>query len=133
MIYKKGKISFSLQALKKLNFVSTKIAYDRLPALNVNDNLFKTQVKTRPTVKKELSTVDSEPNLANYLKPSGILQYNLELSVSDEDDESKMPRHNFPEDHFHELYEIYQRYFDPLGSHEHYSSADNSAHCKNNL
>ncbi|XP_031624024.1 uncharacterized protein LOC116341225 [Contarinia nasturtii] len=109
----RSKAIVTQKALKKLNFVSSKIAYDRLPPLNVNDTLIKTQQeKQRSKVKKENSTIDVEPNLEDYLRSSEMLQYKLEI-IEDDDDEYVAPK-SFIEDHHRNLYEVYQEYFDPM-------------------
>lgn len=96
-----------------MNFASTKSAYDRLPAMNVNDIQIKTyQDKQKSKVKKEQTTMDIEPNLEDYLRPSEVLEYKVEL---DDDDDENVPPKKYSEEVFRNLHEMYEEYFDKNG------------------
>lgn len=71
-IYKKLK-EFFLQALKKLNFLSRRMTYNKIHLDHVDDQ------KRILTQRKIRSHIDSEPILANYLRKTADLKLQLEL------------------------------------------------------
>lgn len=100
--------------MKKLNVVSDAKVYKNLPPVNVNDSILGVNRQIRKDKKPiASSTVDPNPTLDMFLKPSVDLEYRLELSDSNSDDELMTPQ-SICKDNFQRLYDTYRQYFDPM-------------------
>lgn len=102
--------------MKKLNIESDKKVYKRLPPVNVNDSQLEvTRLPRRD--KKSASTgvhssLDTEPTLQHYLKPSTPLEHRLELEDWEEIFDENFDRQQLANDNFQRVYEGYRKYLD---------------------
>lgn len=106
------------QALKKLNIESDKKVYKHLPPVNVNDSVLEVNRYTRKDKRAPAIglSIDAEPTLQKYLKPSTPLEYRLELNDLEEICDENLDRNQLANDNFQQFYEVYRKYLDPTKS-----------------
>lgn len=112
-------LSLQTQALKKLNIESDKKVYKHLPPVNVNDSVLEVNRLTRKDKRITsigLSSIDAEPTLQKYLKPSTPLEHRLELNDLEEIRDENLDRNQLANDNFQYFYEVYRKYLDPTKS-----------------
>lgn len=87
--------------------------------MNVNDsvleiNRFARRGKTATSM--GLSSLDAEPILQNYLRPSSPLEYRLESTSLEEIRDENLDRNRLANDNFQQFYQVYRKYLDPSKS-----------------
>lgn len=106
--------------MKKLNIESDKKVYKHLPPVNVNDSVLEVNRVSRRDKKITSSgvhsSIDTEPTLQKYLKPSKPLEHHLELNDLDEIFDENLDRQKLANDNFQQFYEVYRKYLDPTKS-----------------
>lgn len=84
--------------------------------MNVNDSVLEINRfsrRDRKATSVGLSSIDAEPTLLKYLKPSTPLAYQLKLNGLEEIHDENLDRKQLAHDNFQRLSSIYRKYLDP--------------------
>lgn len=97
--------------MKKLNVVSNKTVYKGLPPVNVNDSVLEIVPKPRKLKMNRELTVDPEPILKDYLKPSKPLEYQIPIDELEFKGEQRTTMKELANDNFRNLRESIPSHF----------------------